>query len=1028
MTELFRRRHGFANLVFILVLVLGTYAYLAMPRAQYPEVRLNWVAVATVWPGASAQDVERWITLPLEGALRRVSGVRYVSATSRDHVSTLLLRFDDLPKGRFERLQQELVREIQAAASAFPKDTRPPQILELTTSSLFHTALLLVTEPVGGPELCALVDTVKRDMEGMEGVGRVWSHGEQRPRLTVRFDPARVEAAGVDIQGMMDTVAGQARDYPAGVASMGGRQYAVRVEGQGSNPDYYGELLVPTGDGGRVPLHSVAEVGLAKVAGQELVAYRGTDAVLLAITKQEEANTFELLDRLRAYVAHKNQQLGAEALVLADDQTETTRSAIATMEYNALLGLLMVLAIAWLFLGRRIAFMVTLGVPFALAAMFLVLHLTGQTLDVSVLLGVAIVLGIPLDDAVVVAEAISLRLNQGYGRYDAVHLAMREVSAPVVASVLATCAAFAPLIMMPGILGKFMLAVPLTVILALLASMLASLWILPSHLANCRMCVPTLSRLQRLRLDYSRRLRNRYGRWLLAAYRHPGRVAAAFLLVFLLVVSALGVGWLRTQWFLSDPLRVFNVNVTLPPTADLRTSLEATRQVEQRILAVAAPGEVRSSFALAGLQFTPSEPLTGDHLGQVTISLAPDAPREVADFVAAARAAVADLPGVEQVGFQVLSADLPSLSGLGVRLTGDDHGVLLAAARALRGELEEIEGIQDVRDDALAGKPQITLRLDPIAASRAGLDPFKLAGYIRLFHDGVPIAKVANGNQEIDLVLRAKALDEEAIQSWLQRPMRLPDGQVVKPGDLFSIQFAEDAGQLKRVNYQRAVTLQAGLDREVLDAAQAAARIDHAWARLRPAYPGVELAYGGEFEDVRESLAAIVRLFGLGVLLMYLLLAFQFGSIRLPVLIMATAPMAFAGACLGLLGSGLPLSLYSLYGGIALGGVAVNASIMLVSAALDRSRAGHAPFIAAFYAARRRLVPILITTLSIIAGLLSVAFGLAGKSVLWTPLASTLVWGLAFATPMTLFATPLLYTWLARRRALGRWPRHHAED
>jgi multidrug efflux pump subunit AcrB len=527
------------------------------------------------------------------------------------------------------------------------------------------------------------------------------------------------------------------------------------------------------------------------------------------------------------------------------------------------------------------------------------------------------------------------------------------------------------------------------------------------------------SRLQLLRLQYTRHLRHLYGRGLVAAFRHPGRAAGIFLLIFAVVGVSLGQGWLRTQWFLSDPLGVFNVNVRMPANVDLETTLRATREVEERILEAAKPGEIRSSYVMAGLQLTPQEPLTGDHLGQITISLMPDSTRDVLSLVEVLRDVVPGVPSVESVAFQVLSADLPTLSGLSLRLSGDKQDEILAAARAMGERMAAIPGIRDVRDDAQAARPEITLRLDAQAASRAGLDPFRLAGYVRLHHDGVPIAKVADGEMEIDVVVRGEAMDQTELQAWLEKPLRLPGGRLVKPSDLFAVVFDDNASQRKRVDYQRAVTLQASLDHDRLSTREAAEEIAAAWDAVRDDFPQVTLAFGGEFEDIRESLDALLQLFSLGVLLMYLFLAWQFRSPSLPLLIMATAPMAFAGACLGLLASGLPVSLYTLYGGIALGGVAVNASIMLVSAARDRSQAGFPPLAAAFHAARRRLVPILITSLSIIAGLMSVALGLAGDSVLWGPLSATLIWGLALATPMTLFATPLLYYGLKSRPGLS---------
>lgn len=1007
----FGERHGLATLALLAVLLAGVWAYFSMPRAQYPEVKLNWVTIVVVWPEAAAHDVERWVTRPLENALRRVDDIEYLSATSRDHVSTLLLRFADISPRRLERRMQALARAIQAEAGAFPAGVHAPQIVELTTSSVFHTALVLIADPGGELGLVRLAESVRRDLEAMPGVGRVLVYGDRRPELVVEFDAAAARALHVDLEAMAQQLTAHARDAPAGEVGLEGRRYNLVVQGMGADTDALLALHVPTTDGGSHPLGAFATVHLAPSTGRERVSVGETAAVLLAIGKRENANTVDLLRRIEAYIAARNADFGRDVLILADDQSENTRLAIRAMEYNALLGLLMVLGIAWLFLGRRIAFLVSLGVPFALAAMFLILHLTGQTLNVAVLLGVAIVLGIPLDDAVVVAEAISMRMHAGMERLRAVREGLAEVARPVITSVLATTAAFAPLLFMPGILGEFMFTVPLTVILALFASLIASLWILPTHVAHCRLCAPAPGRMRALRVRYARLLRHQYGRGLLWAFRHPVQVGLGFSTLVTLVLIALVAGWLKTQWFLSDPLRVFNVNVRMHVQADIEQTLRAAQAIERRILAVAAPGEVRASFVIAGLLLTPTEPLPGEHLGQLTISLAADGPRTVGDFVAAARAALSPWPQeVEAISFQVLSADLPTLSGITARLSGEDAAQLVAASRALRVRMESIVGLGDIQDDAPGGRPRLALRLHPDAAGQAGLDPARLAAYVRLHHSGVPLARLNRPDLgEIDLVLRARAEDAETLQAWLNTPIRMPSGVFLSPAKLFDLAFEDTPGPLRRVNHWPTTTLRASVDHTQLSTAAAVRAVESAWAAIAAEYPGVRLRFGGEFEDVRQSLAAIARFAALGGALMFALLMVQFRSVRLALVILATLPMAFVGASLGLLSSGLPLSLYTLYGGIALGGVAVNASILLVAAARDRSALGFSPVAAAFHAARRRLVPILITTLSIIAGLISVALGLAGDSVLWGPLAATLVWGLALATPMTLFATPLLY-------------------
>ncbi|MDD3530053.1 MAG: efflux RND transporter permease subunit [Gallionellaceae bacterium] len=1017
MTHSLSRRHLWTNLVFVFVLLSGLWSYLALPRAQYPEVRLNWVAVATVWPAASARDVERQITLPLEAVVRRAGQVRYVAATSRDYVSTLLVRFEDIPHADFERRLQALVRDVQQAAAAFPRDARPPQVVELTSSSLFPTAMVLVPAEDGDDRLAR---SVQADMEALPGVDRVWAIGLGEPELAVAFDPAALRRHGVAPDVLARTLAEQAQDVPAGPVSMSGRLYNSRVSGLSSDPAQWAGLPIPDGQGGMVPLGELADIQPGSAAGRERVALAdGRPAVLLSVIKRENVNALHLTEAVADYVAARNRQLGGAVLQLADDQTGATRSAIRAMENNALLGLLTVLCVAWLFLGRRMALLVSVGVPFALAAMFLSLYLMGETLNTSVLLGVAIVLGIPLDDAVVVAEAIQIRLAQGHERLAAVRLALGEVARPVLASVLATVAAFAPLMLLPGLLGKFMLVVPLTVILTLLASLAASLWILPSHVVAWRGQEVCPRPMVRMRQALGRGLRRQYGRLLAGAFRHPGRVAMLFLVLLGLVAAGTAAGWLRAQWFASDPLRVFNVNVQMPATAGLDATLAMTREVEARLRAVARPGEVRASLSMAGIQFTPSETRHGDHLGQVVISLADqgNGERSVEDFVAAARPVVTGLAGADNVAFQVLSADLPSLSALTVRLTGESAGQLAEAAQALRQAMAGMAGLEDVQDDSELGKPLLGLALDSAAAARAGLDPMKVAGLIRLHFDGLPVARVADGDTTRTVTLRARDMDDAAVRALLEQPWRLASGQVVRPNELFALEFANAAGQSRRVNYRPAVTIQAGIDRDHLSAATAEAGVRALWEELRAAYPGVTVEFGGELEDVRASLHDLAWLFLLGIVLMYGILALQFGSVVLPLLMLATAPMALIGVALGLMVIDQPLSLYTLYGCVALGGVAMNASIVLIAAARDRSEAGMGPLAATFHAARRRLVPIVITTFSILGGLLALAFGVGGESLLWGPLAAAIVWGMVVATPLTLFATPLLYYRLARRRA-----------
>jgi multidrug efflux pump subunit AcrB len=1015
------RSHRLADLILVMLLLLGAWAYHAMPRAQYPEVDLNWVAVAVVWPGATALDVEREIALPLEAAARRVSDVRFVAATSRDHVATLLVRFHDLDQSRFERRLAALDREIRQVSADFPKEARSPQIIELTSSNFFPTAMVVVSggtaNSVADGRVCDLAEATREKLEKLPGVGRIWSYGMRSRELAVTFDPSALEQHGVSLEALTRAVAEQTRSLPAGMADMSGRRYAMRVEGLNANPDFLAELPIAGADGRMVAVGDLARVATGVAPARELVRLDGKPAVLLSVIKRENVNTLELTDAVQALVQDTNQSFGAPILTLLDDQSAATREAIRVMEANALFGLIVVLAVTWFFLGHRLALLVSIGVPFALAGMFLALYLMGHTLNVSVLLGVAIVLGIPLDDAVVVAEAIRLRLAAGMQRTQAVAAALQEVARPVTASIFATCLAFAPLLFLPGLMGRFMFVTPLAVMLTLICSLAASLWILPRHAVAWGDGGSDSGWRER----FARRMRRYYGKGLIWSLRHPAPVFALFTAVFLLAGASLALDWVKPRWFASDPLRVFNLNLQMPPASNLETTLAAARELELAAKRVARPGELNATLAMAGLQFTPSELVIGEQMGQITVSLAPESAsgRGVAEYVAALRPAlqaVTGKAGAESISVQVLSADLPMLSSLSLRLTGAPLGRLADAARDLRMALEKTPGFSDMNDDAGFSQPRLTLQVDAPAAARAGLDPFKLAALVRLHFEGAAVGKIHDGEQSLEVVVRGRAMNQAEVQRWLAKPWRLPDGRTLNPGDLFSVTMESTPGELRRVNGERAITLHAGFDQERITARQAVAAVDAAWARIASRHAGVSLVQGGELDDVKASLRDLIAFLLVGFILMYALLAVQFGRFILPLVILATTPMALAGVALGLLISGQPITLYTLYGCVALSGVAVNASIVLVSAGEDRLARGQTPLAAAFSAGRRRLVPILITTLTVIGGLVSLAFGWGGDSLLWGPLAASIIWGLAVATPLTLFVTPLMHGWLMRRR------------
>lgn len=1013
--------HPLANITFVLVIVAGILSYVLMPRAKDPEVNFNWVSIITTLPGASAEDVERELTGPLEDALAKVKDIRFVSSSSRESVSSILVRFEELSATEFDKRINDLRREIQNKANAeLPPEANDPEILEVTSSNGFPSAILAVYSPAGGERLRRIAFSLKKDIEQLPGVDQVLAIGLDDPELHVDFDPERVAAAGLSPIQMADGVAGWFRNTLGGRVRVADREWLVRMEGKTTDPEVLAGAAIVTPEG-RVALGEIARVARGHERTAQLVSYDGMPAILLSVSKQPDANTLELVGRLNEFTATRNPLLHGQGvqLTVLDDQTYQTRRAISIMEANALFGLFAVVAMCWLFLGTRLALLTGLGVPFALAGAFIAVDASGSTLNLTVLLGIVIVLGMLVDDSVVIVEAIYYRLQRGDAPLRAVPGAVREVGAPVVAAVLTTIAAFLPLMLLPGIVGKFMFVVPFVVSVALLVSLVEAFWILPAHVlafGTGRAGPP--GRVQQLRERFTHALRVRYARLLVAVFRRPRRALGAVALTFVAAVAAVALGVVRVQFFAFDSVRLFYIHVDMPAGTTLERTLAEAERVAGVVRAHLGPDELRSVSASAGLKFTQTEPLYGDQYGQIIVSLAPSQPgmADTGEIIERLRPHVIALEGEGRMAFLELKGGPPTEKPISVKLRADDYGELRAAADALLGALARIPGVRDVTDDDVAGRSELRLVPNREKLAHAGVSAGEVARLLRLYGDGEVVGVTRDHGEKMEIVVRAHPETFVDVTELLQRPVPLADGRSVQLGELVDAETRISKGYIRHYQFKRAITVEAELDRERIDTLEANNRLKAAWAELQPMHPNVTLDFSGELDDVYESLDAMARLFLLGVGLIYLILATQFRSYFQPLLILVTVPLAFTGVVLGLLVSGNPLSLYTLYGVIALTGIAVNSAIVLIDAANERLAAGMSVQHAAIYAARRRVVPILITSTTTIAGLFSLAVGLGGKSLMWGPVAASIVWGLGFSTLLTLFAVPLLYRMVMKRR------------
>ena len=1006
------------NLTFILVLAMGVLAYWSLPRQQDPTINFNWIIITVAWPGSSALDVESRITDPIEEAIQRVDDLDFVSSYSREGLASVLVRFEDIPSQVFERRLGDLRREVNTAESEFPDEATDPVFIEITSSNAFPAATLALVGSGDDDSLREQAVLIEKELERRERIDRIDTQGMADPEIRIEFDATRIAALGLSPSDVATTVQTYFQDLAAGELDVAGSSWLVRLKGKSTDAFDLNRFPI-LGRDGSVRIGDVARVTRTQAERSELVRYDGKPSVLLAVMKAEGANTLELVDEVKDYITTRNalEAVTGTRLVLIDDQTIPTRKALNIMQNNALIGLMLVLVVAWIFLGFKIAALTAIGIPFILAGTFWILQGMDQTLNVTVLLGVVIALGMLVDDAVVVVEAIYYRIERGWTGIDAVLDALTETAAPVTAAVLTTVAAFMPLMLLPGILGKFMMVIPLVVSVALLISLVEAFWMLPSHVLGSGMKLDHGGKMQQFRTRLNRGIRHLYTHLLIRALRRPIATLAISVGALIGAVGLLASGQIRADFFASDPIRVFYVNVETEPGTKLERTLDLTLEIEKAVRANLAADEARGIVAYAGQQFTETEPLRGSHRGQVLVGLQPEG-REVSDIVDGMREAVLAVPGPSRVTFLELAGGPPAAKPISIKVRGSEFGELRAAADEIRSILQNTAGVKDITDDAQDGRFALQLTLDPDQVARSGLVPADIARNIRILVDGEIVESVQDQGETVDI--RVVAADGQFSSPTQLLGVQLPTatGDMISLSELVDADRSPALGTIRHYNFRRTITVEADIDSEITDTVTANQSVMEAWAQLQASYPNVNLDFSGELDDIQESLDSIGILFLFGIGVMYLILGTQFKSYGQPLLILVTVPLAFTGVVLGLFVTGNPLSLYTLYGVVALSGIAVNSAIVLISAANDRLMAGMSLKHATLYAGRRRVVPIVITVMTTIAGLFSLAAGLGGSSLIWGPVATAIVWGLGFSSVLTLFVVPLLYFLTGKKREI----------
>jgi multidrug efflux pump subunit AcrB len=697
-----------------------------------------------------------------------------------------------------------------------------------------------------------------------------------------------------------------------------------------------------------------------------------------------------------------------------------TEDSLKKLQSNAIFGIIFVLISLGVFLGRRNAFFVALGMPVTFMAAFIFMKATGRSLNGTSLFGLVLVLGMVVDHAIVITENIYRHMQMGKSVNRAVIDGMKEVTTPVLSATATTIAAFLPLMLMPGIIGAFLKVVPIVVTMALIASLIEALIILPSHIAEWSRPINSREDKKRRRWEiWKRDSKRQNGRWFTKMVNFYSHILKSILrrrywavggVLLCVVAGAIMIPLVGVNMYGDDDLGFFYVRVWMPPGSRLSETDRVLSQVE-RVAMTLPEEELESVIVNAGIVEQDDGVTVNSNVGQLLIDLveAKDRKRGVNEVVADLRSRCQSITGYDRIEFTNVSGGPPTGKAVEVKVKGKRFDQLEAISGELQGVLAQIPGVYDIGDDFSPGKEELRVRLDEARARLHGLDVTQVAAIVRTAVYGATATVYRDGDEEVDVVVKLKGASDMSIENFEAMKIPTPAGTRIPLREVAHLGLTRGYATIHRFEGERAITVSAEVDESINQPVAVNRILEDRFRDISQRYPGYRLDFRGQFAEFKEAFSSLGQLFILGVFIMYMLLGAQFKSFTQPLIILFTVPFAFIGAMLGLIINGTPFGIITLFGMVALAGIVVNDSIVLIDFINMRRRAGVGKWRAIIEGGRLRLRPILLTTITTIAGLLPMAIGLGGQSEMWMPLANTIVWGLAMSTLLTLFIMPALY-------------------
>ncbi len=1011
-----RRQASVLTLLVILVIV-GVYSYMTLPRESFPDITIPYVFVTTTYEGVSPEDMETLITIPIERKLKGLAGVEEIRASSAEGLSTVAVKF--MPSVDIDDALQKVRVKVDQAKADLPAELEDDPVVEEVNFSDIPVIRVVLSGPYSLARLKSWAEDLKDQIETIPGVLNVLESGGLEREIRVEFDLDRIRAYNVPFSSLIQAVTQSNVNMPSGSMDIGQTRYLVRVPEDFKHPSEIFSIVAFVRDGRPVYLRDVARIEDTHKDPLTRSRINGSPSVTLSVQKRSGENIVRICDEVRAVVDEARPLLPQNLQMdITSDMSKNVRLIVSELENSILSGLILVLAVILIFIGGRSAVFVAMAIPYSMFMGFALLAGFGITLNMVVLFSLILALGMLVDNGIVIVENIYRHMQDGQPREVAARIGTDQVAWPVTTATLTTLAAFIPMLFWPGIVGEFMMFLPKTLIMVLSASLFVALVVNPVLSARYQ----TVRRImppdpdQPVRQAWIKRIYLHVLKWSL---NHRFIVLAAAFLLLLASVTGFQIWGKGVEFFPeTDPNRAF-VHIRAPEGTSLDASDSLVARVESIVMEYDDIEHVIANIGSAGGDpFAAGGP--GTHLSRVILDFKDfhERSQSSAKTVNEIRERVLDAIAGAELQVEKEEGGPPTGPPVNMEIAGVDIRVLGELAAEVRRTIKDIPGLVDLKDNFVHGKPEILINVDKEKAALLGLDTYSIAYTIKAAVGGVRVGVLRDDRDEYDITARLPEEARNSLESLNRLTVSGPQGEPIPLTSVAKVELSSGVGDIMRLNQRRVVTVSASVSGRLAN--EVLRDIEHRLAGFE--WPrGYSYQFTGEQEEQAKAQEFLSKAFIAVLLLIFLILITQFNSIIPGLIILTSVLLSLIGVFFGLLITGMAFGIIMTgIGVISLAGVVVNNAIVLIDYYMQLLGRGMERGEALLRAGMIRFRPVMLTAITTILGLMPMATGVSfdfkslswsigGESAQWWgPMAVAVVFGLAFATLLTLIVVPVL--------------------